>query len=361
MYRQNYCGCAAEHGRGRGGPCGAPGGAAEALARTWAAVHCVRRGRRRGGPVKTDDFDYELPSGLIAQHPAEPRDACRLMVVDRTSGQIDHRSFARRARVPRARRRARGERDAGAAGAAPAARRTRPAAPWRCCLLRRALRRHLGVPGQARDGASSPVRTSPSAQASSPAWWSTCSRSRAPGSSSSTRPTGHVPRRRPPHRRGAAPAVHHRAARRSLRSTRPVYAAEEHSVAAPTAGLHFTDRAARRGADGGRAPRHRRARCGPRYVPAGGRGRPGRAPDPQRALPRVRRRRPRRSTTPSAREPRDLRRHHVGARGGERVQRGDGPGGGVRGLDRPLHPARASASAWPTRSSRTSTCRDRRC
>ncbi|MDO8848630.1 MAG: tRNA preQ1(34) S-adenosylmethionine ribosyltransferase-isomerase QueA [Coriobacteriia bacterium] len=43
--------------------------------------------------MKTDDFEYELPSGLIAQHPAEPRDACRLMVVERTSGQIDHRSF----------------------------------------------------------------------------------------------------------------------------------------------------------------------------------------------------------------------------------------------------------------------------
>lgn len=43
--------------------------------------------------MKTDDFDYDLPTGLIAQHPAEPRDACRLMVVDRTSGQIDHRGF----------------------------------------------------------------------------------------------------------------------------------------------------------------------------------------------------------------------------------------------------------------------------
>lgn len=43
--------------------------------------------------VRTDDFDYELPSGLIAQRPAEPRDACRLMVVDRASGQIDHRVF----------------------------------------------------------------------------------------------------------------------------------------------------------------------------------------------------------------------------------------------------------------------------
>jgi len=43
--------------------------------------------------VRTDDFDYDLPSGMIAQHPAEPRDACRLLVLDRASGQIDHRRF----------------------------------------------------------------------------------------------------------------------------------------------------------------------------------------------------------------------------------------------------------------------------
>lgn len=43
--------------------------------------------------MRTDDFDYDLPSGLIAQHPAEPRDTCRLMVVDRVSGQIDDRAF----------------------------------------------------------------------------------------------------------------------------------------------------------------------------------------------------------------------------------------------------------------------------
>lgn len=43
--------------------------------------------------MRTDDFDYELPSGLIAQHPAEPRDSCRLVVVDRASGEIAHRTF----------------------------------------------------------------------------------------------------------------------------------------------------------------------------------------------------------------------------------------------------------------------------
>jgi S-adenosylmethionine:tRNA ribosyltransferase-isomerase len=43
--------------------------------------------------VRTEDFDYDLPIGLIAQEPAEPRDSCRLLVVDRTSGQLDHRIF----------------------------------------------------------------------------------------------------------------------------------------------------------------------------------------------------------------------------------------------------------------------------
>jgi len=43
--------------------------------------------------VRTADFDYELPADLIAQTPIEPRDASRLMVVDRKSGQIIHRHF----------------------------------------------------------------------------------------------------------------------------------------------------------------------------------------------------------------------------------------------------------------------------
>lgn len=47
-----------------------------------------------GQHVRTDDFDYDLPTGLIAQRPAEPRDSCRLLVLDRASGQIDHRVFS---------------------------------------------------------------------------------------------------------------------------------------------------------------------------------------------------------------------------------------------------------------------------
>ncbi len=39
------------------------------------------------------EYDYFLPEDLIAQHPAEPRDASRLMVVHRHGGAIEHRTF----------------------------------------------------------------------------------------------------------------------------------------------------------------------------------------------------------------------------------------------------------------------------
>lgn len=43
--------------------------------------------------MKLSDFDYHLPEELVAQRPAEPRDASRLLVVDRHSGALSHRYF----------------------------------------------------------------------------------------------------------------------------------------------------------------------------------------------------------------------------------------------------------------------------
>ena len=42
---------------------------------------------------RTSDYDFPLPADRIAQTPAEPRDASRLMVLDRASGSITHRTF----------------------------------------------------------------------------------------------------------------------------------------------------------------------------------------------------------------------------------------------------------------------------
>jgi len=43
--------------------------------------------------MKTSDFDFELPSERIAQYPENQRDKSRLMVLHRNSGQIEHRRF----------------------------------------------------------------------------------------------------------------------------------------------------------------------------------------------------------------------------------------------------------------------------
>src|SRR5437660_1675675 len=44
--------------------------------------------------MELSELDYELPPELIAQHPAERRDASRLLVYDRETGAVRHRTFA---------------------------------------------------------------------------------------------------------------------------------------------------------------------------------------------------------------------------------------------------------------------------
>ena len=43
--------------------------------------------------MRTDDFDYYLPEELIAQTPIEKRDTSRLMVLDKNTGNIEHKHF----------------------------------------------------------------------------------------------------------------------------------------------------------------------------------------------------------------------------------------------------------------------------
>jgi len=44
-------------------------------------------------PLKTLDFSFDLPSELIAQHPAPTRDASRLLIADRSTNQRTHQYF----------------------------------------------------------------------------------------------------------------------------------------------------------------------------------------------------------------------------------------------------------------------------
>ena len=44
-------------------------------------------------PMRTADFDFFLPPELIAKHPTPRRDGSRLLILHRVSGQIEHRQF----------------------------------------------------------------------------------------------------------------------------------------------------------------------------------------------------------------------------------------------------------------------------
>ncbi len=53
----------------------------------------LRYNKAMQSPLKTSDFDYDLPQEFIAQTPAEPRDSSRLLVLHRETGKIEHRIF----------------------------------------------------------------------------------------------------------------------------------------------------------------------------------------------------------------------------------------------------------------------------
>ncbi len=44
--------------------------------------------------MKVSEFDYKLPKELIADTPASPRDSSRLLILDRASGEIAHKHFS---------------------------------------------------------------------------------------------------------------------------------------------------------------------------------------------------------------------------------------------------------------------------
>ena len=43
--------------------------------------------------MKVEDFDFHLPKELIAQTPLENRTGSRLLVLDKETGEVEHRQF----------------------------------------------------------------------------------------------------------------------------------------------------------------------------------------------------------------------------------------------------------------------------
>ena len=185
--------------------------------------------------ARTSDYDFDLPPHLIAQHPVTPRDASRLMVVDRATGTIEHRVFrdlgtmippgdvlvVNRSRVVRAR--LLGHRDSGA--------------PAEVFLLRRLdddrFEAMVHPGGKLRPGRAVHVADELDVEILEITDRRTRIvrlRSSLPVDAAIER-YGHVPL--PPYigRADAAP---------DAERYQTVYAAESGSVAAPTAGLHFT-------------------------------------------------------------------------------------------------------------------------
>ena len=59
------------------------------------SLHCLAAtGRLRRAVLRTSDFDYDLPPELIAQHPVANRDSSRMLVIDRARGKMEHRRFS---------------------------------------------------------------------------------------------------------------------------------------------------------------------------------------------------------------------------------------------------------------------------
>ena len=187
--------------------------------------------------MRIDEFDYDLPPDLIAQEPAPERDAARLLVLDRASGAWAHRTFKdlpallrpgdllvlNRSRVLPAR--LLGTRTGGGA-AEVLLLRDRGGDVWEA-LVRPA--RRLGPGARVRVDDALEVEVAPG-----PPFADGRRLVRlhaAGGAAAAVERAGHVPL--PPYIRRPD-----RAADRDRYQT--VFARETGSVAAPTAGLHFT-------------------------------------------------------------------------------------------------------------------------
>lgn len=80
LYRQNYCGCLPSK--------------AEAEADRAARRAARKAAAAQKQPLRTQDFDYPLKDEQIAQEPLSERESCKLLVLHKQSGEIEHKIFS---------------------------------------------------------------------------------------------------------------------------------------------------------------------------------------------------------------------------------------------------------------------------
>ena len=208
--------------------------------------------------MRTSDFDYHLPPELIAQTPVEPRDSSRLLILRRDTGQLEHRRFSdigkylppgcvlvmNRSRVLPARLYGRRQ-DTGGRVELLLLRRERPGI-WQALgqpgrRLRPGVKLWLTAPGVNPAGGGDPAAANPAGKAADAeedgaavaaeilAVNSEGVRTVRLSDESGIEQLGQVP---------LPPYIRQRLADPERYQT--VYAQEPGSVAAPTAGLHFT-------------------------------------------------------------------------------------------------------------------------
>ncbi|MGQ0764585.1 MAG: tRNA preQ1(34) S-adenosylmethionine ribosyltransferase-isomerase QueA [Gemmatimonadota bacterium] len=184
----------------------------------------------------TADYNFHLPPGLIAQEPAGARDESRLMVIDRLRGTIDHARFrdlewlipsddllvVNRSRVLRAR--LLGRRASGGAAEVFLLRKVGDSDELWEAMVHPGGKLHPGRRVEVAAGFSVLIESITDRR-------TRIVRLESPDPSASVERYGHVPL--PPYIRRAD-------SERDAESYQTVYAREAGSVAAPTAGLHFT-------------------------------------------------------------------------------------------------------------------------
>jgi len=195
------------------------------------------------GRVRTADFNFDLPPELIAQHPAPRRDESRLLVLHRRDGRLDHRQFRdlpgffragdvlvlNNSRVIPARLRGANARTGGQFEMLLLEENARN--DW-WAMLRPGNRARPGtqIVCQTPDGAETTIRAD--VVATNEAGHRRLSFSGSPDIRNELNRLGEVPL--PPYIQRASRSAE------DLERYQTVYAQDAGSVAAPTAGLHFT-------------------------------------------------------------------------------------------------------------------------